>query len=75
VFLAVMTAVMLTASACSKLTRNPVPLDRTDRAQPAGLPDVRAHWDERGFSPVFQAETGQAWRSTPFEPPPSDRLK
>jgi hypothetical protein len=47
---------LLLMTACSSLTRNPVPLDRIDDAQLAGLPNVRTFWSERSHDPAFQKD-------------------
>lgn len=57
---------LLLMTACSSLTRNPVPLDRIDDAHLAGFPNVRTYWDERSHDPVFQEDIV---RSIQDEPP------
>ena len=56
----ILLGLFFTVSACSSLTRNPVPIDRMDQAEVPGLPNVRTYWESGETDPDFQADLIQS---------------
>jgi predicted acylesterase/phospholipase RssA len=58
-------SILLIVTGCSGLVRNPVPIDRMDKAVLTGMPGVRAYWDEKEIDPLFQQDIIQSVRDEP----------
>ena len=56
----ILLSLIMSISACSSLSRNPVPLDRVGQAEIPGLPDVRTYWETGKSDPQFQADLVQS---------------